>query len=191
MPAAKPVTVSLISSQPRDRRICSIALTVKAKLLALGSLALLCSPMAAQAVGVNVGGVSYDITIQTTSYASNSSLFDQPPSGRMPWWGDLSGASAAAFALEVYDQLGGGPSSGFGPLFAYTASAGSVNAILQNLSDPLSQLDDTVLDNLNLSYAVATPLSTPSAVPAPLPLAAFGGALTWSRRLRRRLHSSR
>lgn len=191
MPSAKPVTVSLISSQPRDRRIRNIALTVKAKLLVLGVLAPLCSPMAAQAVGVHVGGVSYDITIQTISYTSNSSLFDQLPSGRMPWWGDLSGASAAAFALEVYDQLGGGPSSGFGPLFAYTASAGSVNAILQNLSDPVSQLDDTYLDDLNLSYAIATPLTTPSPVPAPLPLAAVGAALTWSRRLRRRLHSSR
>jgi hypothetical protein len=76
-------------------------------------------------------------------------------------------------------------------LFAYTASAGSVSAILQNLSDPLSQLDDTYLDNLNLPYAIAIPLPTPSPVPAPLPLAALGAALTWSRRLRRRFHSSR
>ncbi|MFM8278694.1 MAG: hypothetical protein ACKN89_17210 [Cyanobium sp.] len=179
------------SSQQCDRSMCAIAPVVQAKLLVLGFLALLYSPTAAQAVVVNVGGTSYDITVQATAYASNSTLFDQPPNGRMPWWADVSGASAAAFALEVYDQLGGGPTPGYGPLFAYTASAGSVNAILQNLSDPLSQLDDTYLDTLNLSYAIATPLSTPSAVPAPLPLAACGAALTWSRRLRRRLHSTR
>ena len=164
-------------------------LTMIAKPLALAALALALSPSAAHAVVVSVAGNTYDITTETTSYLSSPSLFQLPPAGRMPWWGDATGASASTFAQVVYNQLGAGPTPGYGPLFAYEISGGNLNAILQNFSDPLSQLDDIFADNLTVTFAVATPVSTTS-VPAPLPLAALATAAAWSHRLRRRIHSA-
>jgi MYXO-CTERM domain-containing protein len=147
-------------------------------------IALAIGPSAAEAALVTVGGISYDISTETTSYTGTPSLFQLPPTGRMPWWGDSSGTTASDFAREVFSQLGLGPTPGYGPLFAYDFSGGSLNAILQNLNDPLSQLDDTFLDSQTLTYAVATPQGSPS-VPAPLPLMALAAAGAWSRRLRR------
>ena len=137
----------------------------------------------------HVAGNAYDVTIETTSYLSSPSLFQTPPLGRMPWWGDSSGATASVFATEVYDQLGAGPTAGYGPLFAYDIAGGNLNVIMQNLTNPLSQLDDTFADNQTLSFAVANPLATTS-VPAPLPLTALAAATAWSRRLRRRIRST-
>ena len=107
----------------------------------------------------------------------------------MPWWGDSSGTIASDFAREVSGQLGAGPTPGYGPLFAFDFMGGSLDAILQNLNDPLSQLDDTFLDNQTVTFAVATPIASTS-VPAPLPLLALATAGAWSRRLRRRLRSA-
>lgn len=168
---------------------CAQRLPTLAQPLALAALTLALSPGAAQAVVVTVAGNTYDITIETTSYLSSPSLFQLPPTGRMPWWGDSSGTSASTFAQEAYNQIGAGPTPGYGPLFAYDLSGGSLNAILQNLNDPLSQLDDTFADNQTLTFAVATPLATTS-VPAPLPLTALAATAAWSRRLRRRLRST-
>jgi hypothetical protein len=100
------------------------------------------------------------------------------PLGKAPL-GDATGASASTFAQVVYNQLGAGPTPGYGPLFAYEISGGNLNAILQNFSDPLSQLDDIFADNLTVTLAVATPVSTTS-VPAPLPLAALATAAAHS-----------
>lgn len=157
--------------------------------LALAVISLAINPTAAQAVLVTVGGSSYDISTETTSFLGTPSLFQLPPTGRMPWWGDSSGTTASDFAREVSGQLGAGPTPGYGPLFAYDFTGGSLNAILQSLNDPLSQLDDTFLDSQTLTYAVAAPLTSPS-VPAPLPLMALGAAGAWSRRLRSRIRSS-
>jgi hypothetical protein len=168
-------------------------LTMIAKPLSLAALTLALSPSAAHAVVVSVAGNTYDITTETTSYLSSPSLFQLPPAGRMPWWGDGTGASASTFAQVVYNQLGAGPTPGYSPMFVYEISGGNLNAILQNLSDPLSQLDDIFADNLTVAFAVATPVSTPvstASVPAPLPLAALATAAAWSRRLRRRIHSA-
>ena len=160
-----------------------------AKPLALAALTLALIPGAAHAVVVTVAGNTYDVTTETTSFLSSPSLFQLPPAGRMPWWGDSSGSSASSFAQVVYNQLGAGPNPGYGPLFAYDLSGGSLNAVLQDLNDPLSQLDNTFADNQTLTFAVASPLSSTS-VPAPLPLTALAAAAAWSRRLRRRIHST-
>ena len=164
-------------------------LPMVAKPLALAALTLALSPSAAHAVMVTVAGNAYDVTIETTSYLSSPSLFQTPPLGRMPWWGDSSGTTASLFATEVYDQLGAGPTAGYGPLFAYDIAGGNLNVIKQNLTNPLSQLDDTFADNQTLSFAVANPLATTS-VPAPLPLTSLAAATAWSRRLRRRIRST-
>lgn len=159
-----------------------------AKPLTLAALALAICPNAGQAVVVTVAGNDYDISIQSTSYLDDPSLFQLPPAGRMPWWGDSTGTSASVFAQVVYNQLGVGPTAGYGPLFAYDLSGGTLNAILQELNNPLIQLDDTFPDNQPFAYAVASPLATPTA-PSPLPIAALPTAGAWSRTLRRRIRS--
>ena len=70
-------------------------LPMVAKPLALAALTLALSPSAANAVVVTVAGNAYDVTIETTSYLSSPSLFQTPPLGRMPWWGDSSGKTGS------------------------------------------------------------------------------------------------
>ena len=144
----------------------------------------------ASAVTVTIGSIDYDVTVFTGSYDNNNSLFQTPPLGQMPWWGDTTGDLASQFAQQVYDQLGSGPTPGYGPVFAYDLDMGDVLGLSQNLTNPLSQLDETFAPNDSVAYAIASPLLPPStSVPTALPVFGAMAAFGWSRRMRKRIYS--
>ncbi len=150
-------------------------------ILSTAALPLLSAAPAA-AVVVNVGGNSYDVTVFNTSYNASTSSFQLPPSGQMPWWGnDLL---ASEFAAQVYNSLGTGWDSNYGPVFAHGESIGQVLGIVQSVTNPSDQIDVTPASNTTLTYAMAT-----SPVPGPLPLFGAAAAFGWSRQLRKRLES--
>ncbi len=145
----------------------------------------------ASAVTVTVGSIDYDVTFFMGTYSDNAALFQTPPAGKMPWWGDSTGDLAAEFAGQVYDLLGEGPTAGYGPVFAYALSVNDVLGIAQNLTDPLSQIDETIANDASVNYAIAMPLSpAPTSVPAPLPVFGAAAAFGWSRQLRKRIGGS-
>jgi hypothetical protein len=147
----------------------------------------LATPLAAEALTINVSGTDYEVFLTSTTYNANPDLFGAAPPGQMPWWGDVGLASA--FAAEVYDQLGENVyQAGYGPVFAYDynpAGFGEVYGLAQNTLDINDQLDLGSATPLSASltypyaYAVA---NTP--VPAPLPLFGAAAAFGWARRLR-------
>jgi hypothetical protein len=157
----------------------------------------LTSPLAAQAVTVNLSGTDYEVFFTTTSYNTNPDLFGAAPPGQMPWWGNVSLASL--FAAEVYDRLGENVyETSFGPVFAYgysSAGSGEVYGLAQNTLDIDDQLDlglgsaTPLAASSTYSYAYAN-VNTPVEVPAPVPLFGAAAAFGWSRRLRRRLRSN-
>lgn len=150
-------------------------------ILSTAALPLL-SASPAGAVGVIIGGNSYDVTVLSTSYGANTSVFQSPPSGLMPWWGnDLL---ASEFAAQVYNLLGPGWDSNYGPIFAHRESIGQVLGIVQSVTDPFDQIDVTSASNATFTYAIAT-----APVPGPLPLFGAAAAFGWSRQLRKRLES--
>ena len=153
------------------------------------SLLPLASPLAAQAVSINVGGTDYEVFYTTTSYNANPDLFGAASPGRMPWWGNMGLASL--FAAELYDKLGEDVyQPDYGPVFAYgynPANPGYVYALAQNtldLSDQLNLDSSNPLEaGLSLPYAYAyARANTP--VPAPMPLFGAAAAFGWARRLR-------
>ena len=142
----------------------------------------------ASAFTVTVDSIDYDVTVFSGSYNSDPALFQVPPSGKAPWWGnDLL---AVSFAQQVNDQLGSGPTSGNGPIFAYEVSGTDILGISQDLDDLLTQYPETIAIDVAVNYALATPLnSAPASVPAPLPVFGAAAALGWSRQLRKRIDS--
>ena len=151
------------------------------------SLLPLASPLAAQAVSINVSGTDYEVLYTTTSYNANPDLFGAASPGRMPWWG--SAALAYDFGLAVYNQLGEDVYSvGYGPVFAYnynSTGSGEVYGLAQNTQDTTDQLNldssNPLAASLSLPYAYAR-ANTP--VPAPMPLFGAAAAFGWARRLR-------
>lgn len=148
--------------------------------------AIIASSLPAMAVKVTVNGGDYDVTYIDGTYADHKSLFQWPPSGLMPWWGDGSGALASQFASQVYDGLGSGSFAGSGPMFAFAYDAGSssLEGIIQSITDPNTQDIQTASPTDSIKYAVINPTATP--VPAPLPV--LGGLLAYrlARKLRMR-----
>jgi hypothetical protein len=140
----------------------------------------------ASALTVTVGSIDYDVFVFYGSYDSNPDYFQLPPAGKMPWWG--SDTLATNFAQQVYDQLGEGPTSGYGPVFAYELSGTDILGISQNFTNPLSQKDEMIATNAAVYYAI---LNSPTSVPAPLPIFGAAAAFGWSRQLRRRIDSSK
>lgn len=136
----------------------------------------------AAAVVVTVGGNNYDVMISTTSYSASSNAFRVPPLGQMPWWGDENLASD--FALQVFNQLGAGWSSDYGPVFAHRATVSQVLGIAQSLTDINDQIDVSPSTSATVSYAIAT-----APVPGPLPLFGAAAAFGWSRQLRQRIRT--
>jgi len=161
-------------------RLSSALLTVSATV----AMPLL-SVAPASAVTVTVGSIDYDVTVFNGSYNSNSALFQIPPTGQVPWWGN--DMLAMNFAQQVYYQLGSGSTPGNGPIFAYAVSGTDILGISQDFGDPLTQYYETIADNAAVKYAIATPLnSAPASVPAPLPVFGAAAALGWSRQIRKR-----
>jgi len=166
-----------------NTRFSAALLTVSAT-IALPLLAAL----PAAAVTVTIGSNSYDVTVFTGSYNNNTSLFQALSPGQMPWWGDSTGDSASEFATQVFNQLGDGPTSGYGPVFAYDFDSAGVVGISQNLTNPLVQNVESIALDTTVSYAIATPLGPPpSPVPAPLPVFGAMAAFGCSRRIRKRI----
>jgi hypothetical protein len=148
----------------------------------------LLSGLPAAAVTVTIGTDSYDVTVFSGSYASNTSLFQALSPGMMPWLADATGDSASVFATQVFAQLGAGPTSGYGPVFAYEVGASGVVGLSQSLSDPLSQNQESNALDTPVAYAIATPLGSPlSPVPSPLPVFGAMAAYGWSRKMRKQL----
>ena len=151
----------------------------------VGALLLpLASAIPAQAVSVNVGSTSYDVSFTTTSQNLSSTLFAATAPGQMPWWGSQSDADF--FAGEVFDALGEGSTAGYGPLFAYDYNASSAEVIgsLQDFSAPGSFIDGTPAATATVKYAIA---NATAPVPGPLPLFGAAAAFGCSRQLRRRI----
>ena len=148
----------------------------------------LLSALPAAAVIVTIGSNSYDVTVFSGSYSSNTSLFQALSLGQMPWWGDTTGDTASAFATQVYNQLGSGPTPDYGPVFAYDIDAGGVVGITQSLTNILTQNIESIALNDSIAYAIATPLGPPSGqVPAPLPVFGAMVAFAWSGKIRKRM----
>jgi hypothetical protein len=145
----------------------------------------LLSTLPAVAVTVSIGPNSYDVTAFTGSYNSSSSLFQALPPGQMPWWGDITGDLASEFAKQVYDQLGNGPTSGFGPVFAYDLDMAGIIGLSQSLTDPLSQNVEIIPWDASVSYAATT-----QPVPSPLPIFGAIAAFGLSRRIRKRINEA-
>lgn len=151
------------------------------------SLLPLASPLAAEAVTINVSGIDYEVFYTSTSHLANPDLFGAASPGRMPWWDNMGLASL--FAAELYNQLGENVyQPGYGPVFAYgydPAGSGEVYALAQNTLDLSDQLDlgsaNPLATNVSLPYAYAR-ANTP--VPAPMPLFGAAAAFGWARRLR-------
>jgi hypothetical protein len=147
----------------------------------------LASPLAAQAVSINVSGIDYEVFYTSTSYNANPDLFGAASPGRMPWWGNMGLASF--FAAELYNQLGEDVYSvGYGPVFAYdhnSAGYGEVYGVAQNTKDTTDQLNfdssNPLAASVTYPYAYAR-ANTP--VPAPMPLFGVAAAFGWARRLR-------
>ncbi|MCX5952784.1 MAG: hypothetical protein NTZ40_04655 [Cyanobacteria bacterium] len=168
-----------------NRRLSAALLTVSATV----AMPLL-SVAPASALTVTVGSIDYDVTVFNGSYNSNSALFQIPPAGQVPWWGN--DMLAIDFAQQVYDQLGSGSTPGNSPVFAYEVSGTDILGISQDLGDILIQYPETIADNAAVKYAIATPLnSAPASVPAPLPVFGAAAALGWSRRIRKRITGSK
>lgn len=144
------------------------------------------SPIPASAFTVTVDSVNYDVNIFTGKYNDNPTLFQVPPAGMMPWWGNEQ--QAYAFAEQVFNNLGSGPTLGYGPIFAYALSGTDISGVSQSLTDLLSQIPETIASDASVNYAIITPLkSPPTSVPAPLPLFGAAAAFGWSRQLRKRI----
>jgi hypothetical protein len=151
------------------------------------SLLPLTSPLASEALTINVSGADYEVYFTTTSYSANPDLFGSAPPGQMPWWGNATLASV--FAAEVYNQLGENLyQTSYGAVFAHTYSptgSGEVYGFAQNTMDINDMLDLGVANSLAASilhpYAYAR-ANTP--VPAPLPLFGAAAAFGCARRLR-------
>jgi hypothetical protein len=159
--------------------------------IAAGVALPLLSMSPASAVTVTVDNIDYDVTVYMGEYSGNPSLFQPPPSGKMPWIVDNTGDLAYEFARQVYDSLGEGPTAGYGPVFAYQLSTNEILGLAQSLTDPHSQNPETIATDAAVKYAIATPLSpAPSPVPAPLPLFGAAAAFGWSRQLRKRIGGS-
>lgn len=157
-------------------------------LMVAGGLSLpIVSALPASAVTISIGSKDYEVTVFVGKYFDNASLFQVPPAGQMPWWGDSTGDTAAEFAATVFNQLGQGPETGYGPVFAYDFAGINVQGIVQSLTNVAAQLDQAFSANNDILYAVATPLSQGpvTSVPGPLPVVGALGAFTFSRRLRR------
>jgi hypothetical protein len=158
--------------------------------LALGAAAALAaislSPGSAHAVLVTVGGVQYEVTTFTGTYANFQNRFNTPANnGRMPWWGNL--ATTNSFAAAVGNSLGYPNSLGsdtFGPIFAMGYD-GNMGGRYYGYCNP------TCNTSINDYYRTASESRVwaqvgADPVPAPLPVLGSAAVLGFCRRLRSR-----
>lgn len=141
------------------------------------------APREAQALTVEVDGTTYDLTIYSGSFDSNTSFFATPANGgKMSWWGNESLAQQLASKLAA--GLSSPPLPSNGPLFAFAFNSPYVSASYFDLTTlgngDLVVTDDEVSPSTPQTYVVEN-----NPVPAPLPILATAVCFTAIRRLRR------
>jgi hypothetical protein len=156
--------------------------------VALGTLA----AGQAHAVIVNVGGQDYDVTTFTGSYNANKSKFNLPSAGGlMPWWG--SDTTSQAFAAAVGTAFGFPNPQGTGNsglYFAWSFTPVQTSGFLfYNTFLPSTIINPALLFNLETAYSWAQ--VAPAPVPGPLHVLGACAAFGFSRKLRKRINSSK
>ena len=159
----------------------------------------------AQALIVNVGGQSWNVSIFNGTYKDNAAKFALPANGgKMPWWGEVG--SSTIFAEAVGTAFGypnltypgpGGNGDGFpgpvGPFFTYSTPG-------------ISGSGENLVRSINAGYVYGSPYSASAgnptgfnsndtlwfaeaelAVPGPLPALGAAAAFGFSRKLRKRI----
>ena len=147
------------------------------------------SPGPAEAYVVTVGGVQYDVTTFTGTYADNISKFRTPANGgAMPWWG--SEPTADLFAAAVGNTFGEPNSvsgSTLGPIFAVRIEGANIFGRYYGING------STTTNNYYRSQSEARVWAqvSPQAAPVPAPLPLFGAAVAFGfcRRLRTRIQA--
>ena len=140
------------------------------------------APREAQALTVEVEGTTYDLTIYSGSFDSNTSFFATPANGgKMSWWGNETHAQQLASKLAA--GLSSTPLPSNGPLFAFAFNSPYVSASYFDLTT-LGISD--VVDTVEVSWSSQqTYVVENKPVPAPLPILATAVCFTAIRRLRR------
>ena len=184
------------TSNPNTRCWLSLAKPALGVTLAMAAL----TAGQAQAFVVNVEGQDWDVTTFTGSYNDNEAKFNV---GEMPWWGDESLASL--FAGAVGSSLGA-PNGlhatlrSWGPKFSFSA-CDTTCGYLGQYSVELTSGSPVVTIGLEpkglesnggrpLTWAQATPYTSPAAVPGPLPALGAAAGFGFSRKLRKRIKCS-
>ena len=146
----------------------------------------------AQALVVNVGGKTYDVTTFLNSNTFSPQFALPPAPGVMPWWNNQT--LAAQFASAVGSGLGTPNGNGRGAFFGFNntpafncggaQTAGNVCSAFFNSSTG-TVLIDSFTGNTRV-WAQATEL-----VPGPLPALGAAAAFGFSRKLRNRIKASK
>jgi hypothetical protein len=149
----------------------------------------------ANAFVLNVGGQDWNVTTFTGSYNDNKSKFNTPANGGvMPWWTD--GDKKQDFLIALGDSLGYPNLGGsLGPAFGAStqgvpSSPGSgVGTTLFLYSDVFPYILTSVV--VPFSGEVTWAQASPVPVPGPLPILGLGAVFGYSRKLRKRIKSSK
>ena len=159
----------------------------------------------AQALVVTVSGQQWDVTTFTGTYNNNVAKFNL---ANMPWLNDSlfdSSALMAQFVVAVNDDLGapnvcpancaGGQVGTRGPYFAQKLYWGSGNvngnASFWDVGGAQRQGTGGLGSDQVLTFAQATPFTSPAPVPGPRPALGAAAAFGFSRKLRKRINVSK
>jgi hypothetical protein len=153
----------------------------------------------AQALGVrvNINGQVYNVSTFSGSYNDNTAKFNLPAAGGvMPWWSN--GTVAAQFAIAVDAQLGtpnildglSGPpaGTGAGPFFGYETNGPD------NIMYGFGWVSGYGVGQGVIGFpsgGASRTWAQVTAVPGPLPVLGAIAAFGFSRKLRKRLKSSK
>jgi len=146
----------------------------------------------AQALVVNVGGQNWNVTTFTGTYNDNANKFNIPPApGRMPWWGNDTLANS--FATAVGNQFGIVNPTAFGPFFGVSTNAQSKTVFWvydkQSIFCQSCKIAEGATPSASHTWAQADLVPTPT--PGPLPALGAAAAFGFSRKLRKRIKTSK
>jgi len=161
----------------------------------VAGLALTGGQAKALVVNVNVGGLDYDVTTFTGSYADNVSKFTATD---MPWWGgDDTLAKSFASAVGRSSGLDGNYGGALGPFFAYGVGTDFFGEFIRFAMVNADNLTVTSGTDKTVPWTFATATLDPSSpaatsstasVPGPLPILGLAAAFGFSRKLRNRIN---
>ena len=144
----------------------------------------------AQALVVNVGGKTYDVTTFLTDNPSSPQFALPPAPGVIPWWDNQ--ALAVQFATAVGSGLGTPNGNGRGALFGFNNTpafncGGGGSQPTGQICSAYFNSSTVLIDNFAVGtrvWAQATEL-----VPGPLPALGVAAAFGFSRKLRKRINA--